>query len=244
MTMSASARILPALLLALVAAGCTSTPTPDAVDQNDPYESFNRQVFDMNQTLDNNVALPVAVFYHHAVPTPAREGVHNFLDNLDQPSTFANDILQGEVTRACETLGRFTVNSTIGMAGLVDAATKIGMPNHSSDFGETLAIYGVGEGPFLVLPLVGPSNPRDAAGDIVDIALDPTTYVHFRSSVYWMIGRGTFSIIDTRERNIGTIAELERTSVDLYATERSLYRQHRNAEIRGGKPDLQNLPNI
>jgi phospholipid-binding lipoprotein MlaA len=245
MTMTVRARTLPAFLFALAVAGCSSAPpSADAVAQNDPYESFNRQVFAMNQSLDHSVALPVAIFYHHAVPTPARDGVHNFLDNLDQPSTFANDILQGEVSRACETLGRFTVNTTIGMAGLVDAASKMGMPNHSSDFGETLATYGVDEGPFLVLPLIGPSNPRDAFGDLVDIGLDPTTYVHWRSSIYWMIGRGTLSVVDTRERNIGTIAELERSSVDLYATERSLYRQHRNSEINGGKTDLQNLPNI
>lgn len=237
-------RILPVLMIALATAGCSSTPYPDAVEQNDPYESFNRQVFDMNQSFDKSVALPVAVFYHHAVPTPARDGVHNFLSNLDAPSTFANDILQGEVTRACETFGRFTVNSTVGIGGFVDAATTFGMPNHSADFGETLAVYGVGEGPFLVLPLLGPSNPRDAVGDVVDIGFDPLTYIHWRSSLYWMMGRGLVSVIDLRERNIGTIAELERTSVDLYATERSLYRQHRNSEINGGKPDLQNLPNI
>lgn len=244
--MAVRARVIPAMLFALAAAGCSTSSTqyPDAVEQNDPYEGFNRQVFAMNQTVDKNVALPVAVFYHHAVPTPARDGLHNFLSNLDAPSILANDVLQGEMGHAWETISRFTVNTTIGMGGLVDAATKFGMPNHSADFGETLAIYGVDEGPFLVLPLLGPSNPRDAFGDAVDVGFDPLTYITFRSSVYWMIGRGTVNVIDVRQRNIGTIAELERSSVDLYATERSLYRQHRNAEIHGGKPDLQNLPNI
>jgi phospholipid-binding lipoprotein MlaA len=244
MIMLHRARILGAFVIALAASGCASTPSPDSVDQNDPYESFNRQVFSMNLSLDNNVALPVAKFYVHAVPEPARDGVHNFLSNLDEPETFANDILQGEVTRACTTLGRFTINSTLGVGGLVDAATKFGIEGHSSDFGETLAVYGADEGPYLVLPVLGPSNPRDAAGDLVDIGLDPTTYITFRSSIYWMIGRGVLSVVDVRARNIGTIEEIERSSVDLYATERSLYRQHRNAQIHGGKPDLQNLPNM
>ncbi len=170
--------------------------------------------------------------------------MHNFLSNLGEPQTFANDVLQGEVTRAATTLGRFTINTTIGVGGLVDAATKFGIDGHTTDFGETLAVYGADEGPYLVLPVLGPSNPRDAAGYVVDIGLDPTTYITFRSSVYWMLGRGVLHVVDVRARNIDTIEELERSSVDLYATERSLYRQHRNAEIHGGKADLQNLPNM
>src|SRR5580693_400102 len=100
MKMLHRARFLGALVIALAASGCASTPSPDSVDQNDPYESFNRQMFSMNMSLDNNVALPVAKFYVRAVPEPAREGVHNFLSNLGAPQTFANDILQGEVTKA------------------------------------------------------------------------------------------------------------------------------------------------
>jgi phospholipid-binding lipoprotein MlaA len=238
------ARIFGAFVLALAAGGCAGTTSPDAVDQNDPYESFNRQMFSMNMTLDNNVALPVAKFYVHAVPEPARDGVHNFLANLGEPQTFANDILQGEVKRAATTLGRFTINTTVGIGGLVDAATKFGIEGHTTDFGETLAIYGADEGPYLVLPVLGPSNPRDAAGDVVDVGLDPTTYITFRSSFYWMLGRATLNVVDVRAHNIDFIDQLERSSVDLYATERSLYRQHRNAEIHGGKADLQNLPNM
>jgi phospholipid-binding lipoprotein MlaA len=244
MNMLHRARIFGALVIALAISGCASAPMPDSVDQNDPYESFNRQMFAMNMSLDNNVALPVAKFYVHAVPEPARDGVHNFLSNLGEPQTFANDILQGEVSHACTTLGRFTINTTIGIGGLVDAATKFGIDGHTTDFGETLALYGADEGPYLVLPVIGPSNPRDAAGDLVDVGLDPTTYISFRSSIYWMLGRSTLHVVDVRARNIDTIEELERSSVDLYATERSLYRQHRNAEIHGGKADLQNLPNM
>ncbi|MGH6876112.1 MAG: MlaA family lipoprotein, partial [Rhizomicrobium sp.] len=135
-------------------------------------------------------------------------------------------------------------NSTLGIGGLVNIAPKLGIPEHNSDFGETLAAYGVHAGPFLVLPLLGPSDPRDALGYGVDIALDPLTWISWRSSTYFLIGRGVLKIVDERARNIDTINEIERSSVDLYATERSLYRQHREAEINHGKANLENLPNF
>ena len=235
-------RFAAVLCLVFGIAGCATAPV--GTDENDPYEATNRQVFELNQSFDRNFAKPVAVFYNDTVPEPARDGVHNFLTNLDLPVTFANDVLQGEVTRAGETLGRFTVNSTIGIGGLVDAAGKIGIPEHDADFGETLAVYGVDEGPYLVLPLVGPSNPRDAFGTVADIFLDPTTYITFRSSIYFQLARGGLDVLDLRARNVDTLDEIERSSVDLYATMRSLYRQHRQAEINHGKPNLDNLPNF
>jgi phospholipid-binding lipoprotein MlaA len=235
------------LAVALVAfgmAGCASTSTTTSSDQNDPYEATNRKIFELNQTFDKNIALPVAMFYNDNIPEPARTGVHNVLVNFDLPVTFANDVLQGEPMLAVDTLGRFIVNSTVGVGGLIDVAAKTGIPEHESDFGETLGVYGVGEGPFLVLPLLGPSNPRDAVGYVADIFLNPSTYVTFRSDTYYRLGLTTLKIVDIRARNVDALNELERSSVDLYATERSLYRQHRAAEIRRGKPDLQNLPNF
>jgi phospholipid-binding lipoprotein MlaA len=237
-------RSLAAALLALGIAGCASTSTTTSSDQNDPYEATNRKIFELNQSFDKHVALPVAVFYNETIPEPARNGVHNLLVNLDLPVTFLNDVFQGEAKLAVDTLGRFVVNSTVGIGGLMDVAAKTGIPEHESDFGETLAEYGVDEGPFLVLPLLGPSNPRDAVGYVADVFLDPTAYVTFRSDTYFRLGRTTLKIVDIRARNVDALNELERTSVDLYATERSLYRQHREAEIRRGKPDLQNLPNF
>ncbi len=231
--------------LASLTGGCASTSSPAAdADQNDPYESFNRQVFTFNDAVDQNVALPVAKFYTDVLPEPARDGIHNFLDNLNTPVTLANDLLQGELLRATQSLGRIVVNSTFGLGGLVDLASPMGIPAHSEDFGETLAIYGAGEGPYLVLPLMGPSNPRDAIGNLVDIAFDPLTYIGIREKGLWMGGRQMLEIVDTRAQNIDAMDQLRSSSVDLYATLRSLYRQHRNAEIRGGRPDLQDLPNI
>jgi phospholipid-binding lipoprotein MlaA len=153
--------------------------------------------------------------------------------------------MQGEPDRAADTLGRFVINSTVGVGGLIDVAAKAGVREHESDFGETLAVYGVPEGPYLVLPMLGPSNPRDAFGSGVDdTVLSPWFWMTWRSSLYYKIGDEVMEVIDKRAQNIDTIKELERTSVDLYATERSLYRQHRQAEINHGKADLQNLPNF
>jgi phospholipid-binding lipoprotein MlaA len=228
------------LLLAASAAGCATDPS----GQNDPYEHTNRSIFSFDEDVDHAVARPVAVFYNHAVPAPARDGVHNFLSNLDSPVIFGNDVLQGEATRAGQTFSRAVVNTTLGIGGLVDVAAKLGLPGHEEDFGQTLGVWGVGEGPYLVLPLAGPSNPRDVAGIGGDYALDPFTYLKWNNSTLYSLIRGGAEIIDVRARNVDTLDQIERTSVDLYATTRSLYRQHRNAEIRNGAPDTENLPNL
>jgi len=235
-----SSIVLSVLMLGSFVGGCATTPSAE----NDPYESFNRKMFALNEKLDRNVAEPAAKAYRWVLPQPAQDGLHNAMTNMNSPVTLANDLLQGEPIRAVQTLGRAIVNTSIGLGGLIDVATPMGIPFHEEDFGLTLAKYGVAEGPFLMLPLLGPSNPRDAGGRLVDIAFDPFTYAGMREKALWMGGRQLENLLDERSRNIDTINELRRSSVDLYATERSLYRQHRNSEIHGGKPDLQNLPNI
>jgi len=233
--------IVAALALAVSAAGCA---TVDPAPQNDPYEPTNRKIFAFDEGIDHTVVRPVAVFYNSAVPEFARDGVHNFLTNLNSPVVFGNDVLQGNVDHAGQTLLRAFVNSTIGVAGLVDVASKLGHPGHDEDFGETLAIWGAGEGYYLVLPLAGPSTPRDVIGMAGDVALDPFTYITFNNSTLFYLIRGGVSVLDLRARNVKNLDDIERTSVDLYATTRSLYRQHRAAEIRNGAPDIQNLPNL
>lgn len=225
----------------LFLAGCANAPDP-----NDPYESYNRQMFDFNQKVDKAVIKPVAQAYVTVVPTPARDGVHNFLVNLDLPVTFANDILQGEIERSSETLARFTLNSTFGIGGLFDVASNtFGIPFHTEDFGQTLAVWGMQEGPYLVLPIAGPDPPRDIAGQVGDIFLDPFTYwPDIPSKFWWSAGRAVLSGIDLRSRNLDSLDALERSSIDFYASVRSLYRQNRNNEIRNGKPDVSNLPNL
>ncbi len=227
----------------LLVSGCASTKTISTSD-NDPYESTNRDIFAFNMRMDRAVALPVAKFYVRAVPEPARDGVHNFITNLNDPVVFANDVLQGDADWAAQTFGRFTLNSTLGIGGLVDVAAKMGIPSHDNDFGITLGRWGLGEGPFLMLPLMGPAPPRDLTGKIVDIFLDPLFYVSWRDKIYYDLGLGLISVIDLRAQNIDTLASIERTSVDYYATTRNLYLQYRKAAVNRGKPDVENLPNF
>ena len=233
--------ILFALFLAVISLeGCASDPS----GQNDPFEQTNRSIFAFDEAIDHAVARPVGVFYNHAVPEFAREGIHNFLGNLDAPVTFGNDVLQGKPSQAGQTLGRMAVNSTLGVGGLVDVAAKMGIPRQDEDFGVTLGVWGVDEGAYLVLPLAGPSSPRDIAGEVGDYFMDPLTYVKWNNSSLYMDIRMGLGVVDLRARNVENLDQIERTSVDLYATTRSLYRQHRNAEIHDGTPDIQTLPDL
>ena len=251
-------RRLPSLLSSLVAAGlavtgCAAPGTPStaqaggaaagtATDEfNDPFEDTNRGIFSFNQKLDENVLVPVAKTYRTVLPDPVRQAVHNFLQNLDGPVIFANDLLQGQVGLAGNTIVRLALNTTIGIAGFIDVATQIGVPYHSNDMGVTLATWGIEEGPYIIVPVLGPSNPRDLAGEVGDGFADPGDYVawehHFIVAV---VARHATAGIDERARNIESLAEIERTALDYYATIRSLYRQRRQAQIRH---EQQNLPN-
>lgn len=229
------------MAIGLALAGCATDPS----GQNDPYEQTNRKVFAFDQKLDKYVLGPSATAYVTVVPEPARQGIHNFLLNLDLPVTFANDLLQGEMDRAGQTLGRFTVNSTLGLGGLFDPAGQyFDIPYHKEDFGQTLGTWGVGEGPYMVLPFFGPDPPRDSFGQVVDVFLDPTTYITLREHIWYSAGRRYFSVVDAKSRNYDTLQNIERSSVDYYASVRSLYRQMRNNDIRNGKPDVKDLPDL
>ena len=232
------------LLVLLLAGGCASTSDPQALAQNDPYEPTNRAVFNFDVKLDHAVATPVAKFYRSAVPEPARDGIHNALSNLDSPVVLVNDVLQGDGAQAGNTQGRFVINSTVGLGGLVDVAAKIGIPGHDNDFGITLGKWGAGEGSYLVLPFVGPKPPRDLAGDAADIGFDPLTYVVWNDSSLYMIVRTGLGVLDKRAANIDAVESIERSSIDFYATTRSLYRQNRAAQINDGKAPDQDLPNF
>jgi phospholipid-binding lipoprotein MlaA len=240
-------RIIPlvsAAVISALVAGCASTSNPESLAQNDPYEPTNRAVFEFDIKLDRYVASPIARGYNYAVPTLARDGVHNVLTNLNSPVVFANDLLQGEFKRAGQTLWRATLNSTFGLGGLLDAAGKAGIPAHEEDFGQTLGVWGSGEGSYLVLPFVGPRPPRDLAGSIVDIGFDPFTYVKFKNVTTFSLVRAGMSVLDYRAANVETLEQIERSSIDFYATTRSLYRQHRNAEISNGTAEAGDLPEI
>jgi phospholipid-binding lipoprotein MlaA len=225
--------------------GGTNTAAPIVEDDtNDPLEGMNRAIFRVNLGIDRVFLRPVALGYRHIVPRVARNSIRHFLNNLDSPPIFINQLLQGELDDAGVTVLRFGVNSTVGVAGFFEVAEDMGLPRHSEDFGQTLGTYGMGEGPYLFLPLIGPAPPRDLTGRVVDYLFDPLTYVHLGSQNYWRFVRVSLDAIDLRERNIDTLDEIERTSVDYYASLRSLYRQTRNNEIRNGRTDIENLPDF
>lgn len=226
--------------LAVTALGlsmCSGAWAAGTTDQNDPFEQTNRAVFDFNLRLDRNIAKPVAQAYVDYTPEFFRTGVHNFLRNVSKPVTLGNDLLQGNFTLAGQTLVRFVTNSTLGLAGLMDVASMADVPDHSNDFGITLGVWGTGEGAYLMLPLLGPSNPRDLTGKVADYFMDPLTYAHYNYENLANDLRMGFSILDIRAQALDGADQMERTSLDFYATTRSLYRQYRNAKVAGTDPD-------
>lgn len=239
--------LLPRLLLALslLALGaCAARPAPgdqEAADEyrqtNDPLEPTNRVFYRINDTLDTYVLRPVAIGYRDVVPGRARDSIHNLLTNISAPVVFSNDVLQAKPRRAGDTMMRFLINSTAGLGGLFDVASGLGYPSHDSDFGVTLALWGVGSGPFLFLPVLGPSNPRDVTGFGVDIGLDPLTWASFGGSATLGYSRYGLGAVDQRERLLDTVDQIKRTALDPYATFRSLYRQNRASVVDQTRDD-------
>src|SRR5690554_2464956 len=161
-------KILAIAAVALLASGCASTPEKDAwADSRDPFETVNRDLWDFNQELDDAVLRPAAKAYSH-VPKPLRWGLLNMVENLDDFSSVVNNLLQGKLADANVSLWRFTFNSTLGIGGFFDVATEMGLSRREEGFGEVLASYGVADGPFLMLPAMGPTVPVDRGGDFVD----------------------------------------------------------------------------
>lgn len=232
--------VIAATLFALAA--CAS-PGGEPTQIADPLEPVNRYIFAANLALDTTVIEPVATIYRNIVPDIARDSVRNFLRNLESPVLLTNDVLQGDIDAAAVTTKRFFINTTVGILGLFDRAADMGLARRDEDFGQTMGTYGVGPGVYLVLPILGPSSLRDAAGNFVDYYFDPLNYYADNAD------RGTITFLrsgirglDTRARVIETLDEIERTSIDFYATIRSLYHQRRRSEIRNGSaPSLPKL---
>ncbi len=209
-------------------------PTDPAVNVPDPWEGVNRAIFWFNLQVDQFLLRPAAIGYRFALPDPVQNSVRNLLDNASSPVTFANDLFQGEFKRGGLTFGRLITNSTVGVGGLFDVTAHFGWDRHKSDFGQTLALWGTGDGLYLMLPLLGPSNVRDGFGRAVDVFLDPLTYVYFFHDVeYGAAAQRTMEAIDYRGRNLERIDELQASSVDYYAVVRSAYQQARRQHIYG-----------
>ncbi len=238
------ARLGAAALLAAALAGCAAMGAAEEDDLDsiaDPLEFINRPIFAVNNAADTLLLRPLAVAYRDLMPSPLKTNVRNVLEWLTLPLTFIHDMLQGEFERAEEAAARFVTNALT--LGLGDPASDLGHPPyHKEDAGQTVAVWGVEDGgPYLMLPLLGPSSLRDAFGTAVDFFIDPVVL----GSIEVSLPRSATGAVDWRTRNMNEIDELKYTSIDYYAAVRSLYRQRRRVDIRNGEIDvLQPAPGV
>jgi phospholipid-binding lipoprotein MlaA len=236
-------RLLPAAICAgsaVVLAACAHPPTgPEARAEyernNDPAEPTNRAIFKGNKFIDDNALQPVARAYQEHLPSRVQKSIHNFTSNLGQPTVALNDVLQGNFSRSWNTIQRFVINTTVGGAGLFDVATDWNRPGHQADFGQTLGVWGVGTGPSIQLPLLGPSNVRDGVGKVIDMVANPTSLIPGGTITTVGTVAGVAGAVDGRARALGATDSLERHSVDYYAASRSAAAQRRAALVAEGK---------
>lgn len=204
----------------------------DAV--RDPFEPVNRCIFKFNEVLDNVLMKPVATVYTKAVPKYGRERVHNVVTNLGEPVDMLNSFIQGNPQEGFTSMWRFILNSTLGVLGIFDfAGHNLNLVHKEEDFGQSMGVYGWGSSPYIVLPILGPSNLRDTFGRVVDVFTNPFNYSESDPFIYTRVG---VQALDARSRNLDVIDSIYETSVDPYATIRSAYTQHREALIRNNQP--------
>lgn len=234
--------ITAALIGLLAAAGPAAAASQGAV--NDPFERANRISFLATGALDYVLIRPAAVVYAHAAPRPVRLGVRNLLGNLNQPVYAVNHALQLRPTLAAQDLGRFLINSTAGVGGLIDVAASAGLKDQPTGFGRTLGRYGVSAGPYVFLPVFGPSSVRDAVGQAVDVVTDPLFWARFPGDFGVMAARSALGALDARVAADPALKELQATATDPYASLRAAYVQNAAFLQHGGKIDVQSLPDF
>lgn len=234
MRKTSNASLLAMLLIsALALSACSSTP------EEDPLEGYNRAMQSFNTAVDKGIIRPVAKGYRYITPEPVRERIGNFSDNLREPVSMLNAFLQGDVEQGLTSFWRFAINTTIGFAGLNDVASEAGLKERREDFGQTLAYYGAGRGPYIVLPILGPSNGRDTIGLVADWFSNPFNYII--DDEWGQFGLAAGQALVERERLIDPIDDIYETSLDPYVTFRSVYYQYRDAQIQnrnGSNPFL------
>jgi phospholipid-binding lipoprotein MlaA len=227
-------RFLALAPVALLLAGCATVPGQDRLAEKDPLEKFNRAVWGVNMTADKILVRPVTQVYRAVAPKPARQGVHNFFSNVTEPWSFVNNLLQGKPKRAGQNLKRFLINTTIGVGGLFDHATKMGVQPAPEDLGQTLAVWGVNGGPYLVLPLLGPTTLRDGIGSAVAAYADPVNVGINQAdvSVWYKRGYRAAQVVDARSELIESGGDsFLKSSLDPYAAARSAYLQRHKAAV-------------
>jgi len=219
------------MVLAVALTGCVTLPPNHSPPPQDPWESWNRGVYRINDKVDRAVVKPIARTYVRAVPAPARTGVSNFFTNLRTTTVMVNDALQGKFGAAANDLARFVVNTTVGVGGLLDPATQMGLDKNDEDFGQTLGHWGVHPGPFVEIPILGPSDVRDGSGRVVDIFTGPAHYISNNWVSYGLYG---VSALDARA-NLLSLDETLRKIFDPYAFIRDAYLQRRAYLVSDGK---------
>ena len=228
------------ILAAVFVSGCSTLPkgsaNSDAMDERDPWENYNRKMFAFNRKVDKTVLAPAARGYKRIVPSPIRTGVNNFFLNLEEPVTIVNDLLQGKFIRAGKDTTRFLINSTLGLAGIVDIASDLNLDKNDEDFGQTFAVWGFGSGPYIELPFLGPSNLRDGFGLVGEVVyLDPLDDLVPSKTEYAL---KVVEIIDLRSQFLGSEKVLDQ-QLDPYLYLRDAYRQRRRNQIYDGNPPLE-----
>ncbi|AGW92168.1 VacJ family lipoprotein [Cupriavidus sp. DF5525] len=224
-----AARLLAALAAAVLA-GCATGPN---ANPRDPLEPFNREVAKINEDFDKGILRPVAEVYADYMPTPVQRAVENFFSNVSDVYSAVNNLLQGKPTRAAEDSMRVAMNSVLGIGGLIDIATPAGLPKYKEDFGQTLGVWGVPQGPYLVLPLFGPSTVRDTGGMLVDRQFDPSAYLYPVSLRNSLTG---VRIVAGRAQLLGASNLLEQAALDKYSFLRDSYLQRRQYLVYDGNP--------
>ncbi|GLC93632.1 lipoprotein [Cupriavidus sp. TA19] len=224
------AGLMAAAAAAALLAGCATGPT---ANPKDPLEPFNREVSKINEDFDKGILRPVAEFYADYTPTPVQRAVENFFSNISDVYSAANNLLQGKPTRAAEDSMRVAMNSVLGLGGLIDIATPAGLPKYKEDFGQTLGVWGVPPGPYLVLPLFGPSSVRDTGGMLVDRQFDPSAYLYPVSLRNSLTG---VRIVAGRAQLLGASNLLEQAALDKYSFLRDSYLQRRQYLVYDGNP--------
>lgn len=210
--------------------GCA---TGDDRDPRDPLEPLNRVTYKFNDMLDRAVIKPLAQGYEYIMPAPANQGVTNFFNNLADIRSAINNLLQLKVGRAFSDVGRVAVNSTVGILGLIDVASNMNLPRYGEDFGQTLGVWGFGPGPFIVLPLLGPSSGRDTVGLVADWYTYPITHMNDDA---WRWGLRGLQIVDIRADLLNASRVLEEASLDPYAFIRDAFLQRRRSQVYDGNP--------
>jgi len=211
------------------ATSCAEPKSSPSAD-DDPFQPFNRAMFSVNDTFDDYVLEPVARGWDFVLPHPVQRGIGNFYDNLLFPIHFINNVLQGEIDPAAISLSRFAVNTTVGLGGIFDPATKLGVPIQRADFGQTLGKWGTPPGPYLVWPIWGSSNVRDTAGLLVDAYLGVTT---FFVDLPILVGSTAVNALNTRSLNLEAVQGVREASLDLYVAARNAYHQQRLEAVEG-----------